>query len=129
MFSKLIVIFLITFTATYVQCETGQCSWYGPEAQGQYTACGEKFDWHQMTAAHKTLPCNTMVKATNQRNGQSVTVRINDRGPYITGRILDLSLGAARKVNMVDDGVVPCYIQTVGGANQHTFEVLSGNFI
>ena len=66
-----------------------------------------------MTAAHKTLPCGTRVKVTNKRNGKSVIVKINDRGPYIKGRIIDLSRAAAQKINMTKAGVVPVIVQVL----------------
>ena len=85
-------------------------SWYG---ESQQTASGERFDKHAMTAAHRTLPFNTVVRVTNQRNGRAVNVRINDRGPYGNGRVIDLSEAAARQLQMIDAGVVPVVIEVV----------------
>jgi rare lipoprotein A len=85
----------------------GNATWYGKNHHGGPTASGERFDMHAMTAAHKTLPMNSRVRCTNLKNGQSVTVRINDRGPYGKGRVIDLSWAAAQKIDMIDAGVVP----------------------
>lgn len=80
--------------------EEGIASWYGPGFHGRKTANGEKFSTHEMTAAHKTLPFNTYVKVTNLENGKSTIVRINDRGPYSKGRIIDLSYAAKEEIGM-----------------------------
>ncbi|WP_302849222.1 septal ring lytic transglycosylase RlpA family protein [Leptolyngbya iicbica] len=85
----------------------GTASWYGPYFHGRQTANGEIFDENELTAAHKTLPFNTRLKVTNRMNGRSVVVRINDRGPYIGQRSLDLSKAAARCLGSTQDGVVP----------------------
>ena len=87
--------------------ETGKASFYGGRWIGRLTANGERYRADDCTAAHKKLPFNTMVRVTNLRNGKSVIVRINNRGPYAKGRILDLSVVAARKVEMIGDGIIP----------------------
>jgi len=79
--------------------EVGLASWYGAES-GNRTATGDRFDPHAMTAAHKTLPLPTHVRVTNLANGQSTILTVNDRGPFVPGRIIDLSYGAARRLNM-----------------------------
>jgi rare lipoprotein A (peptidoglycan hydrolase) len=84
--------------------ETGIASWYGRDHQGKKTAAGERFDMNQLTAAHRTLPLNTTVRVTNIDNQKTVKVRINDRGPYVRTRIIDLSSRAARALDIVDDG-------------------------
>jgi rare lipoprotein A len=84
--------------------ETGMASWYGRDHQGKKTAAGERFDMNQLTAAHRTLPLNTTVRVTNIDNQKTVKVRINDRGPYVRTRIIDLSSRAARALDIVDDG-------------------------
>lgn len=81
-------------------------SWYGPKFDGKLTANGETYNQLAYTAAHKTLPFGTMLKITNPRNGKSVVVRINDRGPYIAGREIDLSKGAALSLGMMPRGVI-----------------------
>ncbi|MEO8219083.1 MAG: septal ring lytic transglycosylase RlpA family protein [Acidobacteriota bacterium] len=93
--------------------QTGEASWYGQEFAGRATANGEIFDPMQMTAAHQTLPFGTIIEVQNQRNGRSVRVRINDRGPFVGSRVLDLSYAAARELGMIDAGVVPVTIRTI----------------
>lgn len=75
--------------------------------QGQNVACGGKFNKHAMTAAHRTLPCGTRVKVTNKLNGRSVVVTINDRGPFVAGRVIDVSIAAAQQLGMTGRGLVP----------------------
>jgi len=90
----------------------GRASWYGPKFHGQRTASGEVFNQWAKTAAHKSLPLGTRVRVTNLRNGESIVVRINDRGPYVAGRIIDLSRGAARAIGM--GGTAPVRVQVLG---------------
>jgi rare lipoprotein A len=85
--------------------ETGLASWYGAKHQGKRTASGEVFDQKKFTAAHRSLPWGSTVKLTNLANGKSVEVRINDRGPFSKGRIIDVSRAAARVLGMVESGV------------------------
>lgn len=84
--------------------QTGVASFYGPGYHGRTTASGERFDQHALTAAHLTLPFRTRVLVTNLENHKSVTVTITDRGPYIDGRIIDLSVGAAERLDMIESG-------------------------
>ena len=93
--------------------QVGNASWYGREEEGNRTASGEKFDRHEFTAAHRHLPFNTLVRVTNEDNGRSVVVRINDRGPYQTHRILDLSEAAADSLDMKKQGIVPVKIEVL----------------
>ena len=86
-------------------------SWYGPKFHGKLTANGEVYDQMLMTAAHKSLPFGTMLKLTNPKNGKSIVVRINDRGPYIKGRQLDLSKGAAIALGTLNKGVVKVQVE------------------
>lgn len=83
----------------------GKASWYGPRFHGRKTASGEIFNQHELTAAHRSLPFGTRVRVTNLKNGRSVVVRINDRGPYAKGRLIDLSRAAAKHLGMLDSGV------------------------
>ncbi|MBW4612562.1 MAG: septal ring lytic transglycosylase RlpA family protein [Desmonostoc vinosum HA7617-LM4] len=92
----------------------GIASFYGYDGSGNRTATGERFNPEGMTAAHRSLPFGTKVRVTNTRNGRSVVVRINDRGPYIRGRIIDLSAGAARLLGMMSSGVAPVRIDVLG---------------
>lgn len=87
--------------------EEGVASWYGPNFDGKLTANGEIYDMYGLTAAHRTLPFNTVVKVRNMDNGKSVTVRINDRGPYAKNRIIDLSKKAADEIDMLGSGTAP----------------------
>ena len=89
------------------RAETGRASWYGSFHHGRRTASGEIYDMHALTAAHPTLPLGTRVLVTNLLNGRSVEVRVNDRGPYVDGRIIDLSYAAAQPLAAVSRGVVP----------------------
>ncbi|MBC8053942.1 MAG: septal ring lytic transglycosylase RlpA family protein [Sphingobacteriaceae bacterium] len=91
--------------------QKGKASYYAKKFNGKKTASGEKFRSSKRTAAHKTLPFGTKVKVTNLENGKSVKVKINDRGPFVAGRIIDLSKKAARKIGMLDDGVAPVEIK------------------
>jgi rare lipoprotein A len=93
--------------------EEGKATWYGREHHGRLTANGERFDMYGMTAAHRTLRIGTRVRVTNLMNGKSVVVRINDRGPYAKGRIIDLSWAAAKEVDMIDRGVVPARVEVI----------------
>ena len=86
---------------------TGMASWYGPGFHGKRTANGERYNMNKISAAHKTLPFGTIVRVTNLDNGKSVEARINDRGPFVKNRVIDLSKGAAKKIDMIGAGVVP----------------------
>jgi rare lipoprotein A (peptidoglycan hydrolase) len=91
--------------------QVGEASFYGPGFHGKKTATGEKFDQNEMTAAHPTLPLGSQATVTNLGNGNSVDVKINDRGPYVKGRDIDLSKGAAKELGMTADGVAPVKIE------------------
>lgn len=93
--------------------QNGLASWYGPGFHGNLTANGEIFNQHDLTAAHRNLPFGTWVRVTNLNNNLSVVVRINDRGPYIGGRIVDLSAAAAQMVRMGKSGVVPVRVDVL----------------
>ncbi|MDO4223222.1 MAG: septal ring lytic transglycosylase RlpA family protein [Acinetobacter sp.] len=97
--------------------QTGVASWYGRQFHGRKTASGETFNMNAMTAAHPTLPLNCYVRVTNERNGKSVVVKINDRGPFHGNRVLDLSHAAAQKLGMVDAGSAKVRIERVDGPN------------
>jgi len=93
--------------------QTGMASWYGVEEEGKLTADGERFDRHQLTAAHRKLPFNTVLRVTNRENGRVVEVRVNDRGPYKKNRVLDLSEAAAKALDMKTEGVTPVKIEVI----------------
>jgi len=96
----------------------GNASWYGPDFHGKLTSNGEVYNMYDMTAAHKTLPMNTIVKVTNLRNGKSAVVRVNDRGPFVATRIIDLSNKAAHKIAMVGRGTAPVRLEILGFASK-----------
>ncbi|MEC7120120.1 MAG: septal ring lytic transglycosylase RlpA family protein, partial [Pseudomonadota bacterium] len=85
--------------------QSGLASWYGRQFNGRPTASGERFDMHAMTAAHRSLPFNCYIRVTNQDNGKSVVVKVNDRGPFHGNRILDLSYAAAQQIGIMNKGV------------------------
>lgn len=85
--------------------QVGAASWYGEQDHGKITASGEPFDMYDFTAAHPTLPLGTFVRVTNLNNGRTVMVRVNDRGPFVRGRIIDVSYNAARILDFLKDGV------------------------
>ena len=89
----------------------GKASYYGARHHGNKTASGERFDQNALTAAHRNLPFGSLVRVTNLRNDKSVVVRINDRGPYSKGRIIDLSHKAAAQIDMLRAGVVPVRVE------------------
>jgi rare lipoprotein A (peptidoglycan hydrolase) len=93
--------------------QVGTASWYGPRFHGRKTANGETFNQRALTAAHRKLPLGTVVEVTSLDTGRSVTVRINDRGPYIEGRIIDLSHAAAERLGIVEQGVGKVRLQVV----------------
>jgi rare lipoprotein A len=115
--------------------QEGIASWYGGKFHGRRTASGERYNMYGISAAHRTLPLGTVVRVTHQANGRKLTVRINDRGPFVEGRIIDLSLGAARKLDMVNEGIARVTLEAYGpedGAPITTgpavFSVQAGSF-
>jgi rare lipoprotein A len=92
----------------------GFASWYGSRHQGHATASGEAFDMNKLTAAHRTMPFGTRLRVTNVENGRSVVVRVNDRGPWVNDRVLDVSLAAAKALGMVGDGVTKVEVVVLG---------------
>lgn len=119
--------------------QKGLASWYGKKFHGRKTANGEIYNMYAMTAAHKTLPMGTHVRVHNLQNGQNTVVRINDRGPFVRGRIIDLSYNAAKKIGIVGPGTAPVEIVALGSAvakktssgSSHTYQPLDynqGNF-
>lgn len=94
--------------------EEGVASWYGDKFHGRKTSNGEIYDMHAMTAAHKTLPMNVHLKVTNLANNRSTVVRVNDRGPFVKNRIIDLSYSAAKELDVVGPGTAPVRIEALG---------------
>jgi rare lipoprotein A len=97
--------------------EEGNASWYGNPFHGRRASNGEVYDMYKHTAAHRTLPFETMVRVTNLNNGKSTTVRITDRGPFVDNRIIDLSQAAAREIESIGPGVVPVRIEVLGNVD------------
>jgi rare lipoprotein A len=106
--------------------ETGVASWYGPGFHGKATANGERYDQHDYTAAHRTLQMPSMVRVTNLDNGRSVVVRVNDRGPYASNRVIDLSRAAANDLDMVRAGTARIRIDQLAAESQAVKEVAIG---
>ena len=98
--------------------QVGKASWYGDKEHNRKTANGERFDKNAYTAAHKTLPFGTVVRVTNLENGRDVVVRINDRGPFIRGRIIDLSYGSAKSVDLIRMGVAKVKIEVISSPSK-----------
>lgn len=96
---------LVTAKESVQRTVSGVASWYGPGFDGKRTASGERYNMHGMTAAHRNLPFGTQVRVINEANGRSVVVTINDRGPFVGNRIIDLSRGAAQEIGMINAGV------------------------
>lgn len=111
--------------------EEGLASWYGVPYHGRRAANGEVYDMYKLTAAHRTLPFNTVVRVVNTKNGRKVEVRITDRGPFVEGRIIDLSLAAARDIDMVAAGVARVRLELVSAPNlgADLFTVQVGAFL
>ena len=115
--------------------QTGKASWYGPGFHGRLTSSRERYNQDELTAAHRTLPFDTIVEVVNSENNESVEVRINDRGPYTGNRIIDLSRAAADEIGMIDDGVteVELVLVEAGGPmpeniNQRTYTIQLGEY-
>jgi rare lipoprotein A len=111
--------------------EEGEASWYGAPFHGRQASNGEIYDMNKLTAAHRTLPFETVVRVTNQRNGKSTVVRIIDRGPFVNNRIIDLSYAAAREIESIGPGVVPVRVEVLSaGADPTTgfFTIQVGSF-
>ena len=109
--------------------ETGRASWYGPGFHEKLTSTRESYDMHAMTAAHKTLPIPCFVEVTNLENGRRIIVRVNDRGPFVAGRIIDLSYAAAHKLDMVEAGTIPVRVVALTTPTNQVvnYEKLAGN--
>lgn len=109
------------YNPTYVRVNDtmrGISSWYGPNFHGKQTSNGERYDMHAMTAAHKTWPMDTMVRVDNLKNGKSVVVRINDRGPFVSGRVIDCSYAAGRAIGLDKSGIAPVKLTVLGFAGE-----------
>jgi len=110
-----IALFIALALVTFVvgKAAADRCSYYGEAFHGKLTANGERFNMNAMTAAHKTLKLGTWIRVTNTNNNKHVDVRINDRGPYVAGRVVDLAKGAFLKVESIGNGVFPCTFRVI----------------
>lgn len=108
--------------------ERGIASWYGPSFHGRRTACGQTFDMYKASAAHKILPLHTRITVTNIENNKTISLVVNDRGPFVPERVLDLSYGAAKQLAMVDKGFARVVIKTSGKVKGQRKNDLVGNF-
>ncbi len=130
---------LITLSCTAIRrkepahIQTGLASWYGPSFHGKTTSSREVYNMYDMTAAHRTLPFGTYVMVTNMNNGRSVIVKINDRGPFVEGRIIDLSYAAAQVLDVIVPGVIPVQIEVLADLtppmSTQRYAVQVGSFI
>jgi rare lipoprotein A len=110
----------------YSYDETGIASWYGPDFNGKPTASGEIYDQNGLTAAHRTLPMPTIVQVTNLENGRSLRLRVNDRGPFSKGRVLDVSKRAAQLLGFIENGTARVRVQVIADESQALAAALSG---
>jgi rare lipoprotein A len=108
--------------------QEGIASWYGSKFHGRKTASGERYNMYGISAAHRTLPLGTVVRVTHTENGRKVTLRINDRGPFVEGRIIDLSYGAARRLGMVREGIADVVVEAFGSAGDAASLAAPGTF-
>lgn len=108
--------------------EEGIASWYGKDFHGKQTANGERYDMYGLTAAHKLLPFGTMVRVTSKVNGKSVVVRVNDRGPFVDNRVIDLTYSGARDLDMLGSGTAPVIVETIGAVKGLHEGRLEGRF-
>ncbi len=104
----------LSLSPAWAETHSGHASWYGPGFHGRTTANGETFDQNALTAAHRTLPFGTQVRVTYERTGESVVVRINDRGPFHGNRVIDLSREAAEEIGLIHSGVGPVQLEVLG---------------
>lgn len=110
----------LIFSASHAQVQTGKASFYADKFEGTTTASGDKYRHSKLTAAHKTLPFGTRVKVTNLSNNQSVEVVINDRGPYVENRIIDLSKAAAEKLGFINQGLADIRLEVIDAGDGKT---------
>jgi rare lipoprotein A len=117
-----LVFFFLSVSLLYAQVQTGKASFYADKFEGTQTASGEKYRHKKLTGAHKTLPFGTVVRVTNLSNNESVEVVINDRGPYVEGRVIDVSRAAAEKLGFVNQGLADVRIEVVNPGDGKVME-------
>jgi rare lipoprotein A len=113
------------------EIQQGIASWYGKDFHGKRTSSGEVYDMYQLTCAHQTLPLGTMVMVTNLENGKSVELKVNDRGPFVRGRIIDVSYAAAKMLDMCEKGTAPVKVEVFGPVIEQIqrFTLQVGSFV
>lgn len=122
LFFLLATLLTFVFSAPALAQTHGKASYYGNSMHGHRTSDGSRYHKDSLTCAHRTLPFGTLLKVTNKRNGKEVVVRVTDRGPYIRGRVVDLSMAAARELGMVSMGVAPVTVENIGYADDYITE-------
>lgn len=122
LFFLLATLLTFVFSAPALAQTHGKASYYGNSLHGHRTSDGSRYHKDSLTCAHRTLPFGTLLKVTNKRNGKEVVVRVTDRGPYIRGRVVDLSMAAARELGMVSMGVAPVTVENIGYAEDYEAE-------
>ena len=123
--SCLVVLFWLTLSTLSAQAVEGEASFYADKFEGRPTASGEKYRRNEFTAAHRNLPFGTVVRVTNLENGREVVVRINDRGPFVKGRIIDLSRAAAEALGFIQDGIARVRVEQISEGRVEQY--FSGN--
>ncbi|MCI6725865.1 MAG: septal ring lytic transglycosylase RlpA family protein [Bacteroidales bacterium] len=129
-FQKIIFILatILSLTTTTALAQSkGKASYYGNKFHGRRTSDGSRYHKDSLTCAHRTLPFGTLLKVRNQKNGREVVVKVTDRGPFGPGRIVDLSMAAAREIGMVQQGVVPVEVTRVGHVNESKLLMAQGD--
>lgn len=114
------VMLILLGGAVFAQTQSGKASYYANSLAGRKTASGDVYRPKELTAAHKSLPFHTMVRVTNLENGKEIVVRVNDRGPFIPGRIIDLSYAAAQQLGFLKQGIAPVEIKVLHAAELNT---------
>jgi rare lipoprotein A len=127
---SLILVFLLSFSSgTALYSAQGQASYYADRMHGKRTASGERYDKSQLTAAHATLPFNTLLQVTNARNGKSVVVRINDRMARSPHRVIDLSKAAAQQIDLLRAGIAPVQVQELADEGQPEMDTIVSEIV
>jgi rare lipoprotein A len=126
------IIFILSLSSIVFSAEFGIASWYGGKFHGRKTSSGEIYDMNRLTAAHKSIPFGTIVLVTNLENDKSVRVKVNDRGPFVSGRIIDLSKAAAIEIGLIKTGVARVKIEileeSTASDNQATYDIQVASF-
>lgn len=125
--ATILLVFALFTTVLFAQVQTGKASFYGDKFEGRLTASGEKYHHKNATAAHRSLPFGTMLKVTNLANNKTAIVKVNDRGPFVSGRIIDLSKSVAQKLDFVGAGVADVVIEIIDSEDITTTPVITND--